>query len=68
VRLGWDDSKIMKNVRFKITNNGFEFNHFSSLHGLNVLGNVTQKKNHNYIRFEQMKSQKESGKKYKLCN
>jgi hypothetical protein len=52
VRLGWDDNKLMKNIQFKIDNHGFEFTHFASLHGLNILGNVTQKKNHNYIRFE----------------
>mmetsp|Transcript_4814 Transcript_4814/g.4007 ORF Transcript_4814/g.4007 Transcript_4814/m.4007 type:complete len:337 (-) Transcript_4814:826-1836(-) len=60
-RLNWEESKLMKLIKFKINHNGFEFNHFSSLHGLNVLGNVTQKKNHNYMRFEQMRSPKESG-------
>lgn len=44
-----------------MTNNGFEFSQFSSLYGLNIVGNISQKKNHNYIRFEQMKTPKEGG-------
>ena len=61
MRLNWDESKIVKPVRFKLNKNGFEFNNFSSIQGLSVIGNVNQKKNNNFVRFDQMKTSKESG-------
>ena len=61
MRLNWDESQLLKDIKFKMTNNGFEFPQFDTLYGLNIVGNVTQKKTHKYIRFEQMKNSKEGG-------
>ena len=54
-------------MKFKINNNGFEFAQFSSLYGLNIVGNVSQKRSHNYIQFEQMKNAKEGGISSLIC-
>ena len=61
MRLNWDEAPIVKNVKFRINTNGFEFIRFSSLHGLSVLGNVTQKASNNFIRFETAKTIKDTG-------
>lgn len=59
VRLDWDDSKVMKNIKFKISNNGFEYTKFNHTDNLNIAGNILRKGD--YMHFDIMKSAKESG-------
>ena len=61
-RLNKEESKDMKSFSFKIKKEGFEYNHFSNTAGLNIIGEVILRSiDQKYIRFEQMRNQKQSG-------
>ncbi|EGR32048.1 hypothetical protein IMG5_097950 [Ichthyophthirius multifiliis] len=62
MKLKNDEESIsnMKDFRFKIKNNGFDFKDFSSINELTIVGNVSQNAN-KYLRFQPMKNGKQSG-------
>lgn len=60
MRLNLEDNKIFKKISFKIKSHGFEFNNFSNITGLKILGEVKQR-NNAYIRFEPMRNSLHSG-------
>lgn len=57
-----EDKALIKNLSLKLKQNGFEYKDFSYLSGLNIMGNISQARNH-YMRFHPMKTNKHSGKK-----
>ncbi|KRX02900.1 hypothetical protein PPERSA_04103 [Pseudocohnilembus persalinus] len=60
LKLGFEDKQLIKNLFFRIKSNGFDYPNFQNLTGLNIMGNVVQSKNQ-YIRFNPMKTIKQSG-------
>lgn len=67
MRLNLEDNKIMKKLSFKIKSHGFDFNNFSNITGLNILGEVKQR-NNSIIHFEPMKNSIQAGIFFKKIN
>lgn len=45
MRMNWTNNKLLKTIRFQLSNSGFEHKEFTSLHGLIAKGDVTQPAN-----------------------
>ncbi len=63
-RLNIEDNKDMKNFSFILKKEGFDYNHFTSTAGLNLIGEVKLCGNeYKYIRFHPIRNQKETGER-----